>query len=173
MRVTAAVVLALLSTPVQADEVTPKDIQVIGRTLGFMENAAAGALELGIVYVRGEAESVRQAATMQSTLGDGLSIGKLLLRPRLIASDELSTLDHAGALFIVPAALVAAASTAAATGHRLHVPVMSTDVACAQAGNCVLAFHSAPSVEIIFNRNAAEAEGVHFTPAFRMLVKQI
>ena len=172
MRVTATVVLALLSTPVQADEVTPKDIQVIGRTLGFMENTA-GALELGIVYVRGEAESVRQATTMQSTLGDGLSIGKVLLQPRLIASDELATLDHAGALFIVPAALLAVASTAAATAHRLHVPVISTDVACAQAGYCVLAFHSSPTVEITFNRNAAEEAGVHFTAAFRMLVKQI
>ena len=172
MKIAATAVLALLSTPVQADEVTPKDIQVIGRTLGFMEDTSAGILELGIVYVRAEPESLRQARTMQASLGDGLSAGKLVLKPRLIASDELAALDHAGALFIGPAALNAAASAAAAA-HRLHVPVISTEVSCVQAGYCVLAFHSSPTVEIIFNRNAAEEAGVHFTPAFRMLVKQI
>jgi hypothetical protein len=90
----------------------------------------------------------------------------------LIASDELATLDHVRALFIVPAAGHAGAS-AAATARRLHVPVLSTDLACVQAGYCVLSFSSSPTVEIIFNRSAAEEAGVHFTPAFRMLVKKI
>ena len=173
MKIVAIMALALLAARARADEVTPKDIQVIGRSLSFMEDAAGGTLELGVVYVRGEPKSVRQATAMQQALGDGLSAGKLVLRPRLIAADELASLDQIGALFIVPSASHAAAATAAAAAHRLHVPLVSTDDLCAQAGYCVLAFHSLPSVEIIFSRSAAEAEGVHFIPAFRMLVKQI
>ena len=56
MKSAVTLILALLSVPARAEEVTLKDIQVIGRTLGFMEDATAGTLELGIVYVRGEAE---------------------------------------------------------------------------------------------------------------------
>ena len=61
--------LTLLTVPVQADEITPKDIQVIGRTLGFMEDAVPGTLDLGIVFVRGEAESLRQAMRDADLLG--------------------------------------------------------------------------------------------------------
>jgi hypothetical protein len=158
--------------PAWAEDVTPKDLQVIGRTLGFMEDAAAGSLELGIVYVRNEPESVRQAKLMQGMLGVGLTAGKLVLLPHLVATEELPTLDHIGALFIVPAA-AHVADVVATAAKRLHVPTLSTDVSCAEAGHCVLAFHSDPTVEIVFSRDAAAVAGVRFTPAFRMLVRQL
>ena len=172
MKLAVALGLALAAMPARAEEVTPKDIQVIGRTLGFMEDVADGAIELGIVYVRGEPASAAQAASMQRTLNSDPATGKVRLQARLIAADELAALDHIGALFIVPAAINVAAAAAAAA-HRLHVPVISNDIACATAGHCALAFNSLPTVEIIFNRSAAEDAGVHFTPAFRMLVKKI
>jgi len=158
--------------PAKADDITLKDLQVIGRSLGFIEDARTGTLELGIVYVRNEPETVRQAKTMQEMLGTGLSAGKLVLRPRLVAADELGNLDHIGALFIVPGA-AHVATAAAAAAKRLHVPTLSTDVACAESGQCVLAFRSDPSVEIILSRDAAAVAGVRFTPAFRMLVRQL
>jgi hypothetical protein len=170
--IAAVMILHCLAAPARADDITPKDLQVIGRTLGFVEDATTGTLELGIVYVRNEPDSVRQAKTMQQMLGDGLSAGKLVLHPRLVAADELASLDHIGALFIVPAAAHVAA-VAAAAAKRLHVPTLSTDVACAEAGQCVLAFRSDPSVEIVMSREAAAVAGVRFTPAFRMLVRQL
>ena len=169
--VRAAAALAFLSSTVRAEEVTAKDIQVIGRTLSFMVNARVGTLQLGIIYLRGNPESVRQATAMQATLGTGLSAGKLVLQPKMVAADELSGLDQVEALFIVPAASSAAAG-AATTAERLHVPIISKDVTCAAAGHCVVAFQSEPLVEIVFSPSAAAEEGVRFTAAFRMLVKQ-
>lgn len=170
VRATAAV--AFLSAPLRAEEVTVKDIQVIGRTLGFMVDARIGTMQLGIIYLRGNAESVRQATAMQAMLGTGLSAGKLMLQPKMVPADELSALDHVEALFIVPAASSAAAAAAIAAG-RLHVPIISKDVACAAAGHCAIAFQSEPLVEIVFSPSAAANEGVRFTAAFRMLVKQL
>ena len=167
----AAAVVAVLSSPLRAEEVTAKDIQVIGRTLGFMVDARAGVLLLGIIFQPGSPESVRQATTMQAALGTGLSAGKLMLQPKMVPADELPSLDHVDALFIVPAASAAAAAAAMAAG-RLHVPIISKDVACAAAGHCAVAFQSEPLVEIVFSPSAAASEGVRFTAAFRMLVKQ-
>jgi hypothetical protein len=182
MKVMTALALTLLSAPllsatllsatVQASEVTQRDIQIIGRTLGFMEDLRTGPLDLGIVYIRGDAESQRQAASIQAMLADTPVVGKISLRAQLVAAEDLSALSHADALFVVPAAGQADARAATA-GRRLHVPVISTDQSCAEAGNCVISFSSTPTVEIVFNRSSAEAAGVHFTAAFRMLVKKL
>lgn len=172
MRSMVALAVALLSVPAHASDVTERDIQIIGRTLGFMEDLHPGPLDLGIVYSHGDAESQHQAAAMQAMLAGMPVVGKVSLQPHLIAAEDLNTLDHADALFIVPAAGQTSARAAAA-GRRLHAPVISTDERCAEAGHCVISFSSAPTVEIIFNRSSAEAAGVRFTAAFRMLVKKL
>lgn len=172
MRAMIALALTLLSAPVQASDVTRRDIQIIGRLLGFMEDLGTGPLDLSIVYTRSDAESQRQAAAMQAMMADMPVVGKVSLRAHPVAAEDLTALNHADALFIVPAAGQAGARAAAA-GRRLHAPVISTDQSCAEAGDCVLSFSSTPTVEIVFNRSSAEASGVHFTAAFRMLVKKL
>jgi len=167
-----AVGACLVAPQAAAGDVTAKDVQVIGRTLGFMEDKSMGTMDLGIVYAPGNAESVRQAEAMQGLFGGGVAAGKLVLRARLVAIADLGTVTHVGALFIVPAAAQDAASVMAAA-DRLHIPTISTDVGCAEAGTCVLAFHSEPTVEVFLSRNAAAGAGVRFTAAFRMLVKQM
>jgi hypothetical protein len=167
-----AALLGWLSPPARCEELSAKDIQVIGRTLSFMEGRSGIVIELGIVYLRDEPESVRQAQDMASVLGNGLAAGKVELRPRLLAADQLGQLSGVDALFIVPTAARAASATAQAA-ERLHVPTISTDVGCAMAGLCVLAFHSEPTVEIFYSVSAAAGTKVRFTPAFRMLVRQL
>jgi hypothetical protein len=172
-----AMVTSLLVTPARAQDVTAKDVtakdlQVIGRTLGFMEDASARTVELGIVYVPGNPESARQAGAMQRLLGEGVAAGRITLRSRIIAIDQLGTAQNVGALFVVPA-VGQISSAVMDAAKRLHIPAISTDVACVQAGTCVLAFHSEPTVEVFLSRAAAEGAGVRFTPAFRMLVKQM
>jgi hypothetical protein len=56
---------------------------------------------------------------------------------------------------------------------RLHIPTISTEMACVQSARCILAFSSQPTVEIVLNHNAANSAGVHFTQAFRMLVREL
>ncbi len=159
------------ATAAEPDGVNAKDIQVIGRTLGFMENVPAGTVELGIVFLAGNDASVQEARAIADALGGGLPAGRVVLRPRLVPADALGGLNAIGALFVVPTAAAAMAATADAA-RRLGVVLISTDPHCVEAGLCVLAFRSEPTVEVYFSATAAENARVRFTPAFRMLVKQ-
>ncbi|MDR3515473.1 MAG: hypothetical protein P4M00_06640, partial [Azospirillaceae bacterium] len=67
----------------QAD-VTPKDLQVMARALGFMEKAPTGEVVLGIVYAPGNPQSAKEAEDIQKLLGDGLKAGAMVLKPRLV-----------------------------------------------------------------------------------------
>ena len=56
---------------------------------------------------------------------------------------------------------------------RLHVPTISTEMACVRTAHCIVGFSSQPSVEIVLNRDAANHAGVRFIQAFRMLVREL
>jgi hypothetical protein len=50
---------------------------------------------------------------------------------------------------------------------------MTGVVALVQSGTCIMAVMSQPKVSIIVNHAAAEAAGITFAQAFRMLIKEI
>jgi hypothetical protein len=39
-------------------------------------------------------------------------------------------------------------------------------------GECLLGFHSEPTLDVVLSKSASEASGVRFIRAFRMLVKE-
>ena len=60
----------------------------------------------------------------------------------------------------------------AMAAQRLHVPTISADLDCVQSRGCVVGFITEPTVQILIDTTAAERAGVHFTQAFRMLVRE-
>jgi len=170
-RLALAVPFVLAAVPCWAD-VSAKDVQVIGRALGFVENPPSGTAELGIVYSAASAASQKEADALKALLGDGVTAGKLLLKPKLIPVDQVGSASGVAALYVT-SGLGADAAKAAEAGKRLHVPTLSTDIACAQSGNCVMGLKSEPSVEIVVNKAAAASSGIGFSAAFRMLIKEI
>jgi hypothetical protein len=167
-------ILGLLALPPQtcAAQFTARDAQIIARTLSFSDAGPAGILEIGIVYAPEQADSLRQAESLSASIGESLVAGRVTLRARLVPVDHLAAQNGLAGLFIT-SNLGTHLDDIAATAQRLHIPTISTEMACVRVGHCMLAFSSQPNVEIVLNHSAANSAGVHFTQAFRMLVHEI
>ena len=163
--------LLLLATPSRA-QFTPRDGQIIARTLSFVEACDGGMLELGIVYAPDRAASVRQAESLKAAIGDALAAGKVTLKARLIPVDQLASATGLAGIFVA-GDLGPQISEVSRAAQRLHIPTISNEIACVRAARCVVAFTSQPTVEIVLNHEAASSAGVRFTQAFRMLVREL
>lgn len=162
---------AFWPVPSQA-QFTPRDAQIIARTLSFLEPAEPSVVEIGIAYAPDRADSARQAQELHAAIGDALIAGKITLKARLIPVDQLVNATGIGGIFVTQdlGPHLDAVVTAA---RRLHVPTISTEMGCVRSAHCILAFSSQPTVEITLNHDAAINAGVHFTQAFRMLVREL
>ncbi len=155
-----------------AAQTTARDAQIIARALSFSDAGPTGTLEIGIVYAPDQANSVRQAESLRASIGDSLVAGRVTLRSRLLPVDQLAAATGLAGLFVT-SDLGPYLDAIAATAQRLHIPTISNEMACVRAARCILAFSSQPNVEIVLNHDAANKAGVHFTAAFRMLVREL
>ncbi len=151
---------------------TPRDGQIIARTLSFLESASAGVVEIGIAYAPDRPTSVRQAENLRAAIGDSLIAGRITLKARLIPVDQLPSATGIGGIFVTDDLGPHLEEVTAAAQH-LHVPTISTEMACVRSARCILAFSSQPTVEIVLNHDAANSAGVRFSQAFRMLVREL
>ena len=145
-----------------------RDLQLIGRALSFVEGGATGDVTLAIVYSDDVAGSQAEAESISGLIGSGLNAGQVTLQAQLIPVSEISGLGSDSALF-VPAGMSAHYGDISASS----AVTVSTDRACAEAGACVVAVQSDPSVEIFVSRSAAEARSVSFASAFRMMINEL
>jgi hypothetical protein len=151
---------------------TQRDGQIIARTLSFIEAGTGGTLEIGIAYAPDSPDSVRKAQSLKAVIGDALAAGKVTLKARLIPIQQLANAMGIAGIFVI-GELGAYSDQVPSAALRLHIPTISTEMACVQSARCILAFSSQPTVEIVLNHNAANSAGVHFTQAFRMLVREL
>ena len=149
-----------------------RDSQIIARTLSCIEAGMTGTLEIGIAYAPELPASVHQAESLKAAIGDALAAGKITLKARLIPIDLLPTANGIAGIFVTHN-LGAQLEVVAQAAQRLHVPTISTEMACVRTAHCIVGFSSQPSVEIVLNRDAANHAGVRFIQAFRMLVREL
>lgn len=155
-----------------AAQTTARDAQIIARALSFSDAGPTGTLEIGIVYAPDQANSLRQAESLRASIGESLVAGRVTLRSRLVPVDHLDNVTGLAGLFVT-SDLGPHLDAIAATAQRLHIPTISNEMAYVRAGRCILAYSSQPNVEIVLNHDAANKAGVHFTQAFRMLVREL
>ncbi len=148
-----------------------KDGQVLGRTLGFVGEGTSGVVVVGVVVSATDPVSQRDADAIRAVIGTDLPTGRVRLRMRIVPLDQLSTVSGVAALYVT-AGLDASMEQIASTAQRLHIPTISADLDCVQAHGCVVGFSSEPTVQIVIDTAAADRTGVHFTQAFRMLVRE-
>jgi hypothetical protein len=139
--------------------------------MAFLLHPPTGTLEIGIVYPAGSAAGRAEAEQIEAAFGSGLQAGSLTLRPRLLTVQEAVRQDHAAALLLTDAALPQASALAAALAGKGTLTITS-DPAMITAGQAVMAVRSQPRVEIYVNRAAAQAAGVEFSTAFRMMIQE-
>lgn len=167
-----AAAMILMGTPASAD-VGLKDVQVVAKTLGFASPPLSGSIKVAIVFDPALPQSQKDADDLKGILGTGLVAGAATLMPAMVPIAQLdASLDGVGVVFI----------TGGMSSHYDRIFTLakgkkllsvSNDVACVQAGRCVMGVKSDPKVEIIVNKTAADTSSVGFAPAFRMMISEI
>ncbi|NWH07061.1 MAG: hypothetical protein HXY22_00150 [Alphaproteobacteria bacterium] len=167
----AAILLGFAAMPASA-ETTAKDLEVFGKTVGFLDPGLSGTVSAAIVYDGTNAASKAEADAIAAAMGSGLTAGGVTLTPVLVDVSAISSIGShkvailTGGLSGQHAAIFAAASAAG-------VLTVSADDSCVRSGNCVMGVKSVPSVQILVNQAAAGKSSIGFKQAFRMMITEI
>ena len=153
----------------EGDRLTPQDLQIAGRVLHFVAEPLTGSVVLAIVYARDVPNSRREATDAAALLAGGLPVGDLVLHAVLAEQHDLAGLGSIAAL--VTAGGVSAEPVREAMRRR-HVPCLTVHLSQVEDGGCLVGIRSLPSVSIQLNNDAADAVGVRFATAFRMMVQE-
>ncbi len=167
----AAGAAALPTGPARAD-ITPKDVQVMARALGFTEKPPTGEVNIGIVFAPGNPQSAKEADDLKTLMGTGLKAGNLTLKPVLVKIDDLGSAGDVAAFLLTEGVGADGAKLAAATKTK-QKPCVTIDMAQVQSGACVMGIKSEPKVEIVVNKAAAADSGVSFAASFRMMITEL
>lgn len=151
-------------------QMSPHNVQAGTRVLSFLQPALSGSVIAAIVYKPGDAASEAEAEAIERTMGDGLVVGSLTLRPRKVSIYALDGLAGTRVAFITRSANYRLVAPAAASRS---IVTISSDAGCVQAGLCVLSISSGSKIQIIVSKAACKAAKVRFDSAFLMLVKEI
>ncbi len=138
----------LAALPAGAAEMDAKQVTIAAKALGFVTpKAPAGAK---VVVTAGAAP----VAAVQSAMSAAS-----------VAAGDAGSAAGAFAVF------VASADEAKKANGKGTVTV-GNDVACVDAGACVIAVETVPKVTIYVSKAAASAAGVDFDPNFKMMITE-
>jgi hypothetical protein len=162
------IALLLSARPVAAASLSRVELDILSKSLTFLQPKPIGDVTVAIVYADGNAGSRQDAQAIADAIGGGLIAGGAVLRPKLVDVAALSTAEFA--LVIVAAGANDEAVMRAA--RRYHALCVTGDLAAVRAGTCVMAIRSEDRVEILLNSQAAQGAGIAFAIAFRMMVQE-
>ena len=129
-----------------------------------------GNVKMAIVHDAANAESKAHADELSGLIGPGLKVGKVTLEAVLIDSSSLSGIEGVKAAFVTNGLGGNASGIFSKTSSNGIVSV--GDLACVDAGQCVLNVESTPTVKIYVSKAAASASSVSFSDAFRMMITE-
>lgn len=159
----------IVSQPARAASLSASDAQFIAKALGFEDPPAPGGT-IAVVYAGGNAASKADADGITALFAGGLSSSGGSVTAKPVAAASLG--DGSGYIAIIIATGGQADGVmAAAKAHKILC--ITGDPSMVQAGQCMMAVRSQPSVDITVNRAAAQSAGIGFASAFTMLVHEI
>lgn len=163
--------LACLLVPVLGGATTLKDVKIGIHVIDFVTNAPSGRTGIGIIYDPRVKESAEDAQLILESLSSPAIHLAADLKPALI---DIRDLDEARSLRAVVVAdrMKPYYDTLAEFGRRTRTLVMSSDLDCARAAQCTVGIASNPRVEVIVSSQQAQASGIQFSEAFRMMVTE-
>jgi hypothetical protein len=160
--------IASLAHTGSAASLSQQDLQVLGNALAFVQPRPAGEVSVAVVYDDRNSLSRQDAEAILTVIGKGLIASGGVLAPRLIAADDLAATMFS--LAIVAAGANSEAVARAVSAH--HALCVTADQTAVQQGICTMAIRSTGRVEITLNYRVAQASGVSFATAFRMMVHE-
>jgi len=157
----------VIATPCQAASLSAKDVQVIAKSLGFLDPAPPGGV-IAVVY--SSRASKADADAVVASFGDGLASSGGTIKARSVDITSIGT--GAGYIAIIMSSGV--------TWNAANIAVMTHGIQCitgnlalVSSAACIMAVQSDPRVSITVNRAAAQAAGIGFASAFTMLIHEI
>lgn len=163
--------LACLLVPVWGGATTLKDVKIGIHVIDFVTNAPSGRAGIGIVYDPRAKESLEDAQLILESLSSSslhLAAGFKAVMIDIRDIEEASSLRAV----IVADRMKPYYDTLADYGRRTRTLVLSSDLDCARAGKCTVGIASNPRVEVIVSSQQAQASGIQFSEAFRMMVTE-
>ncbi len=157
----------------EAHATNQSDILVGMQTLQLMPDRPTGNVVVAIVYDPTISRSRGDAEDIMDILNHGVdTLGFIKPVGLMVPVTELGKLSKAR-VAIIAEGTQAAMNQISIAATESHVLTMSTDIICVRTGKCVLGIVTERSVEIYYNKAAAEAAKISFSPAFVMLVKPV
>lgn len=167
-RLTAAFAAGLfcagLAAPAEAG-FTAKDAQVMGRVLGFLDQAPPATVTLALVY--DSPASQKEAEGLMGQLAG--KAGNFTLVPKVVKASDLGG-SGANAILLMDGV---GGSAAADAVKSKKIPCFTGDTALVKSGNCLISIKTDPKVEILVSGPLQKASGVGFGAAFRMMITEI
>lgn len=166
-------VAAVASFPGNASaDISQNDFKLVTKAIGFLKTTPSGDLNVAIVYDPGNAASKSDADALNGILGAGLSEKGVNYKPVMVEASNLSAISSAGVVYVA-AGMGAQQAAIGGAAKSAKVISVSSDKSCVESGNCTMYVASSPKVEIVVNKGAAEAAGVEFQSAFKMMISEI
>ena len=155
--------------PALAASLSPQEVQVLGKALALVQPLPAGATTIAVVYASGNAGSRADAEQIAAEIGDGFQVGPVVLKPLVVDSAALATIDPA----VIVTAIDANGDAVLRASRARHALCVTGELAAVKSGRCIMTIRSDPRVEIVLNAEAARAAGVSFPIAFHMMVREL
>jgi hypothetical protein len=163
--------LLCLAQPGSCNATTLNELKVGVRVFDFMVLPPHGKTPLAVIYDGQNRASLEDARAIQGWVNSGVASGKAELIPSLVDARELDEAPDFR-LAIVANGSHAFDTRILAYAQKKQTLTISSDLACMQAGKCVVGIVGSPRVEVIINREAAASCGITFAEAFRMMVRE-
>jgi hypothetical protein len=168
----AIVMMSAAALPLRgahAQSLSAKDVQIIGKALGFVDPPTSSGV-VAVVFDPTNAASKQDADAIVAAFGGGITGSSSNFTAKSISSTDFGGGDG----YVAVIAAQGAASDgimAAAKAHKMLC--ITADTAAIQGGKCIMSVSSDPAVKITVSDSAARAAGVAFNPAFHMLISEI
>lgn len=162
-----AIFCLVVSSAAQAT--TKKDLDILGRALGFVEDGPSGNISVAVVHDPSNPDSKAHANEVVGLMGDGLKAGKVTLHGSLADIGD-GTLSGSPVVFITDGLGGNEASLFSSASANKIIVVGSLN--CVEAGNCVINVASTPSVKIYVSKSASTKASITFSDAFRMMITE-
>ena len=156
--------LTFLAAPADAG-FAAKDVQVMGRVLGFLDQAPPATVNLALVY--DSPASQKQAEALMGQLAG--KVGNFTLVPKLVKTSDLA---GAGVNAILVMDGVGGSAAADAVKSK-KIPCFTGDTSLVKNGSCLISIKTDPKVEILVSGALSKSSGVSFGAAFRMMITEI
>ena len=163
------VLTAVLTAPASAASLSAQDLRILSSALSFMQPKPAGETVVAIVYTGHDTASLRDAEAISAAIVQNLTPDGTVITPRVVEASELGKVPF-NLVIVAAGANGELVSRAAAARKALCV---TGEPEAVRQGVCVMSIRSTGKIEILVNAHAAQAAGVNFATAFRMMVSEL